>query len=80
VALRHQRRTPLLRSLLEAVALALAGRAGARLATLEHSSGAVEGRPRARTRRRHHDSGARRSTPGTSPGMQKRAIRTRNAT
>jgi transposase len=32
VALRHQRRTPLLRSLLEAVALALAGRAGARLA------------------------------------------------
>ena len=32
VALRYQRRTPLLRSLLEAVALALAGRAGARLA------------------------------------------------
>jgi transposase len=32
VALLHQRRTPLLRSLLEAVALALAGRAGARLA------------------------------------------------
>jgi hypothetical protein len=32
VALRHQRRTPLLRSRLEAVALALAGRAGARLA------------------------------------------------
>jgi transposase len=32
VALRHQRRTPLLRSLLEAVALALAGRPGARLA------------------------------------------------
>jgi transposase len=32
VALRHQRRTPLLRSLLEEVALALAGRAGARLA------------------------------------------------
>lgn len=32
VALRHQRRTPLLRSLLETVALALAGRAGARLA------------------------------------------------
>ena len=32
VALRHQRRTPLLRSLLEAVALALAGRAGSRLA------------------------------------------------
>jgi len=32
VAPRHQRRTPLLRSLLEAVALALAGRAGARLA------------------------------------------------
>ena len=33
VALRHQRRTPLLRSLLETVALALAGRAGARLAS-----------------------------------------------
>jgi len=32
VALLHQRRTPLLRSLLEAVGLALAGRAGARLA------------------------------------------------
>jgi transposase len=32
VALLHQRRTPLQRSLLEAVALALAGRAGARLA------------------------------------------------
>lgn len=32
VALRHQRRTPLPRSLLETVALALAGRAGARLA------------------------------------------------
>jgi transposase len=32
VALRYQRRTPLLGSLLEAVALALAGRAGARLA------------------------------------------------
>ena len=32
VALRHQRRTPLLRNLLEAVALALAGRPGARLA------------------------------------------------
>ena len=32
VAMRHQRRTLLLRSLLEAVALALAGRAGARLA------------------------------------------------
>jgi hypothetical protein len=32
VVLRHQRRTPLLRGLLEAVALALAGRAGARLA------------------------------------------------
>ena len=32
VAKRHQRRTPLLGSLLEAVALALAGRAGARLA------------------------------------------------
>jgi transposase len=32
VTQRHQRRTPLLRSLLEAVALALAGRAGARLA------------------------------------------------
>lgn len=32
VAPRHQRRTPLLRSLLETVALALAGRAGARLA------------------------------------------------
>jgi len=33
VTQRHQRRTPLQRSLLEAVALALAGRAGARLAT-----------------------------------------------
>jgi len=33
VALRHQRRTPLLGSVLEAVALALAGRAGARLAS-----------------------------------------------
>jgi transposase len=33
VALRHQRRTPLLGGLLEAVALALAGRAGARLAS-----------------------------------------------
>jgi transposase/DNA-binding CsgD family transcriptional regulator len=33
VALRHQRRTPLLSSLLETVALALAGRAGARLAS-----------------------------------------------
>ena len=33
VTQRHQRRTPLLRSQLEAVALALAGRAGARLAS-----------------------------------------------
>ena len=33
VALRHQRRTPLLGSVLETVALALAGRAGARLAS-----------------------------------------------
>jgi transposase len=33
VALRHQRRTPLLGSLLEAVAMALAGRAGTRLAS-----------------------------------------------
>src|SRR5258708_19177193 len=32
VTQRHQRRTPLLRSQLEAIALALAGRAGARLA------------------------------------------------
>jgi len=34
VAPRHQRRTPVLRSLLEGVALALAGRAGARLAAM----------------------------------------------
>lgn len=33
VAQRHQRRAPLLRSQLEALALALAGRAGARLAS-----------------------------------------------
>ncbi|MGO4650035.1 ISL3 family transposase, partial [Nocardia sp. 2YAB30] len=38
VTVRHGRRTPLLRAMLEGIAVALAGRAGARLATALHAS------------------------------------------